>query len=213
MYDEDLPDVRKFKSGDKKSFEKLYRKHIDEIYNFFHKRTNDNEDVKDLTQETFMRTLKSIKNFKENSTFRTWLFQIAKYVLLEHYREKYPEVKNRKTGKTVEIEKASIDQTIENEEGEENPIIELKSTDPTSEQEETKEELFQVISKLPADWQEVLVLRFGLKGETLSVKETATRLGKTEASVKMDTSRAIGSLRTSLTKKRRVATFKFALRR
>lgn len=217
MHDEDLLDVRKFKSGDKRSFEILCRKHIDEIYNFFYKNTSSHEDKEELTQETFMRSFQNIQNFKEASTFRTWLFGIARYVLMEYYRGQSQKITLKSTKEKLKITTISTDQTTLAGE-EEEPILELESTSPTPEQEleerEGKEELFKAINILSADQQKIIILRLGLQGETLSVKETATRLNKTEGAVKMDFVRALDTLRNVLTsKKRRFADFKFVLRR
>ena len=50
----------------------------------------DKELSMDLTQEIFISMLKSINNYDEKkASFRTWLYKIATYKLIDYYRSKY----------------------------------------------------------------------------------------------------------------------------
>lgn len=58
--------------------EEIYKKYSRLVYNYLYRLTNDIEVSEELTQETFYSAIKGIKNFKEQSTIRVWLCQIAK---------------------------------------------------------------------------------------------------------------------------------------
>lgn len=59
----------------------------DYLYNFTITRVNDREIAKDLVQDTFFASLKSMKNFKGEASERTWLISILKRKIIDHYRK------------------------------------------------------------------------------------------------------------------------------
>jgi len=63
----------------------LFDLHSDEIFAFMARRTGAVE-AEDLLQEVFARALRRASSFRGESTARTWLFAIARYVLLERSR-------------------------------------------------------------------------------------------------------------------------------
>jgi RNA polymerase sigma-70 factor (ECF subfamily) len=59
----------------------------DELYGYAMCKTSNSELSEDLVQETFLAGLKSLENFKGNSSERTWLFSILKFKIADHYRK------------------------------------------------------------------------------------------------------------------------------
>ena len=60
-----------------------------EIYAYVYKKTLEKELSMDLTQEIFMNMLETIQQFdKQKASFRTWLYQIARYRIVDYYRSK-----------------------------------------------------------------------------------------------------------------------------
>jgi len=60
-----------------------------EIYAYVYKQTIDKELSMDLTQEIFVNMLQSIVNYDEKkANFRTWLYKIATYKLVDYYRSR-----------------------------------------------------------------------------------------------------------------------------
>jgi len=60
-----------------------------EIYAYVYKKTLEKELSMDLTQEIFMNMLETISQFDEQKArFRTWLYQIARYRIVDYYRSK-----------------------------------------------------------------------------------------------------------------------------
>lgn len=62
--------------------------HADYLYAFARTRLNDDEQAKDLVQETFLAALHSLKNFSGKSSERTWLTAILKNKIIDVYRKK-----------------------------------------------------------------------------------------------------------------------------
>lgn len=61
--------------------------YADELYGYAMGKTSNTELAEDLVQETFLAGLKSLENFKGNSSERTWLFAILKFKIADHYRK------------------------------------------------------------------------------------------------------------------------------
>ncbi|MCH4551557.1 MULTISPECIES: sigma-70 family RNA polymerase sigma factor [Aestuariibaculum] len=59
----------------------------DYLYNYTISRVNDREVAQDLVQDTFFAGLKSMKNFKGESSERTWLISILKRKIIDYYRK------------------------------------------------------------------------------------------------------------------------------
>lgn len=66
---------------------KWIERYSDYLFNYTITRVNDREIAKDLVQETFFASLKSMKNFKGEATERTWLISILKRKIIDYYRK------------------------------------------------------------------------------------------------------------------------------
>jgi len=69
-------------------FNKEFMPHIDAMYNFAYRLTLDEDDAKDLVQETFMKAYRFIKSFEEGTNAKAWLFRILKNSFINNYRKK-----------------------------------------------------------------------------------------------------------------------------
>lgn len=61
-------------------------KYSEYLFNYTISRVGDRETANDLVAETFLAGLRSMKNFKGESTERTWLVSILKRKIIDHYR-------------------------------------------------------------------------------------------------------------------------------
>ena len=76
-------------SAHKKSANALVSHYFDEIYGYVFKRTSSEEIAMDITQEIFVNMLQSLDYYDSlRSSFRTWLYQIAKRRIADYYRSK-----------------------------------------------------------------------------------------------------------------------------
>ncbi|MFB0565315.1 MAG: RNA polymerase sigma factor [Candidatus Aminicenantaceae bacterium] len=91
---EDIPDdslVKKAKRGDVEAFTELVRRYQKKIYNTIFQFTRNHLDADDLAQETFMKAFKSLKEFKQKSSFFTWLYRIAVNLSLNFFKKREKE--------------------------------------------------------------------------------------------------------------------------
>src|SRR5687768_11643925 len=84
-------DVRKLvergQAGDRDALEELYLLHFDRIYSYLHMSVGNRHDAEDLTTQTFLKMLESIKKFKwQSAPFSAWLFRIAHNLAMDHFR-------------------------------------------------------------------------------------------------------------------------------
>lgn len=74
-------------------FEALYQDQLPRVYNFFRYRVGDNDLAEELTSETFEKAWRSRDQYRQDrAAFSTWLFTIARRVLIDHLRKNQPVV-------------------------------------------------------------------------------------------------------------------------
>ena len=172
-------------AGDPEEFSRLVEAYSSKIYRLAIKMLNRQEDAEDVLQETFVKAYRGLKSFDGRSKLSTWLFRIATNEALMVIRRKHPET-------------VSIDEPIETEEGEQEPVQIIDwCCLPENEllSEETKEILDAAVQKLPERLKVVFLLR---DIDDLSTHETAEVLGLSETAVKTRLSRARLRLREEL---------------
>src|SRR5688572_17250433 len=79
--------VERAQAGDRQALEELYLLHFDRIYSYLHMSVGNRHDAEDLTTQTFMKMLESIKRFRwQAAPFSAWLFRIAHNLAMDHFR-------------------------------------------------------------------------------------------------------------------------------
>src|SRR2546426_7801953 len=63
--------------NDVEAFDQLYREHVDRIYRFAQRMCGQEDDAKDLVQDTFLNAYRGLKNFRGDAQISTWLYTIA----------------------------------------------------------------------------------------------------------------------------------------
>jgi len=138
--------------------------HSDYMYNYTITRVNNQDIAKDLVQETFLASLKAMKNFKGKASERTWLISILKRKIIDHYRKI-----NSNKGK-AEV-RMSFYEAGENKGKwieERAPSI-WDNTDSAIENEELKSALDFCIENLPEKYRMVFLLKTVQNYETEEV--------------------------------------------
>lgn len=135
--------------------EKLYEENVKIVSHFLYSMCRDEELTKDLTQETFLRAYESLERFDGSCKISTWLCQIAKHLLYQHWE---------KTGKQVLIQEEALPFAKEDTEREVLARVELL-------------DCLKELQKLPEQMREVVYLR---ALSDLSYKEIGQILGKSE---------------------------------
>lgn len=113
--DPDQELVTRAQSGETQAFDELILKYGDKLYGLVYNMTSHKEDTHDLLQEIFARAYQSLGKFKGNSTFYTWIYQIAVNLTLNFLKKK-----KRRTGvslsemdSSIQTDPALIDTTHE----------------------------------------------------------------------------------------------------
>src|SRR5207247_9325758 len=88
MTDEAL--VRRFQHGDEAAFDELVERHRARIYGLVCRLTGVG-DAEDLAQDVFVAAYKSLRSFRGDAAFGTWLYRIAIHTCSHHLRRKRPE--------------------------------------------------------------------------------------------------------------------------
>jgi RNA polymerase sigma-70 factor, ECF subfamily len=79
---DDTTDVALAASGDRKAFERLYRKHESRVYSLCARMAGSSVKGEELTQDVFVRTWEKLPQFRGESAFSTWLHRLAVNVVL-----------------------------------------------------------------------------------------------------------------------------------
>ena len=92
--------IERLKRGDALAFEKLVHERSGEIYGLLYRLTENGEEARDLTQETFLRAFQSIGHFRGDSDLRTWIYRIA----INQARNRWRWWRRRRRESTVSID-------------------------------------------------------------------------------------------------------------
>lgn len=69
--------VKRCQQGDSSAMDTLIIKYQDRIYNIIRNICSNSDDAAELTQDTFVKAIEKLSDFKGNSSFYTWVFRIA----------------------------------------------------------------------------------------------------------------------------------------
>lgn len=136
------------KAGDLASFERLIEKHQQVAYNIAYRMVGNEEDAKDMTQEAFIKVFKSIKSFREDSSFSTWLYRIVMNTCKDELRKR-------------KINVVSLDRSLET--GESSAQLDIPdltySPEVAYEKKELHELLQEALVSIPEQNRTVVVMR------------------------------------------------------
>ena len=73
----DLALVKRVQAGEKNAFDALVLKYQQKVINLVMRFVRDHHTAMDISQETFIKAYRGLKNFRGDSAFYTWLYRIA----------------------------------------------------------------------------------------------------------------------------------------
>lgn len=178
--------VARFKAGDEAAFEEMVSRYWDRIYAMVHKLLRNTQDAEEVTQDAFIRAHRGLENFRGDSSFSTWLYQIATNLA----RNRYWYWWRRKRDKSV-----SFDQPVGTDStttlGEIFPA-EIESPEDIAITNEFKDRVAAAMELLNEKHREALILR---NVRNMSYEEIADALQISIGTVKSRIARARESLR------------------
>lgn len=159
---------------DKEAFGQLYERYVERIYKYVYYRTGNVADAEDLTARIFERAMNHIGNYQDKGLpFSAWLYRIAHNLVANWHRDR-----SRRTFIALE----DVSQWTMTDHGPEFAAQLM----------EDRNALREAISRLPADRQELLMLKFM---ERLSNAEIGEIMGRSEGAIKSLYHRTLLSLR------------------
>jgi len=185
--------------GDMGALEALYRRHVERVWRYAWFRTHDREAAAEIVQETFVRLLRSVRQFQGRSLFTTWLFTLVRSVAIEYARRESAERRVRSPHATVQVAGATLGAGgLRLVRPEDDPGLPRHSPAEHADRlatEEASEAVRRAVADLPAAQRDCVVL-CELSG--LSIREAAETLGWGESRVKVTLFRARHRLREML---------------
>jgi RNA polymerase sigma-70 factor, ECF subfamily len=163
--DDDAALVRRASEGDMEAFEELVMRHADGVYVVLRRFGLDDDEARDVAQETFLRAWRGLPRFEGRARFFTWLYRIA-------YNEAQRRLAKRPpAGAVVSTADRPLDDLAADAPG----------PDEEVEREELRAALDAALRELPVDLRAPVVLR---DVEGLSTREAASVLDLGEAAFK-----------------------------
>ncbi len=177
--------ARGLRSRDPDLLDRLIEQYQYRLFRYLFFLTGSQETAEDLFQETWVRVLDRGHQYNGKSKFETWLFAIARHLVIDLQRQKKP---------------LSLDALSDPDDAKRLSEIEATGTpspiELLSDREETKR-VTEALARLPAAYREVLLLRFQ---EDLALEEIATLVAAPLSTVKSRLYRGLDTLRESLEK-------------
>jgi RNA polymerase sigma-70 factor, ECF subfamily len=182
MSDAERELLNKAKKGDVEAFEQLIEGCQKKVFNIALRMIGNYEDASELAQEVFIKIFKSIKNFREDSLFSTWVYKVTTNICIDELRRR----KNRKV--------ISLDEEIITQDGSISRQVEDLSPTPQMqvEKKELKKIVNEAIKELSEEHRAMIIMR---EIQGFSYEEIAQILKCPEGTVKSRINRARNQLR------------------
>lgn len=158
--DDDL--LLRSQRGDRNAFSRLVERYQDRAFTLARNLTGDSSQGEDLAQEAFLRAYRALDSFQVGRPFYPWLVTILRNLARNRLRSRVP----------VPVEVG---------EGAAEPVARAPGPEARVEANWDRASLRQEVSRLPAVYREVVVLRYL---QDRRVREVAELLGIPESTVK-----------------------------
>ncbi len=181
--------IERLKRGDAAAFEELVADRSGEIYGLLYRLTENSEEARDLTQETFLRAFQSIEHFRGDADLRTWIYRIA----INQARNRWRWWRRRRRDATVSLD--SVDDRGSRPLTSTLPADRGNSPEQETLAHERERVLRAALLTIKHAYREAVILR---DIEGLSYEEVAATLGISIGTVKSRLSRGRSELRRKL---------------
>lgn len=162
--------LHRAKAGEEAALSEIYNLYFKKIFRFIFYRVSHKQVAEDLAEEVFLKAFTKLSDIADNSSFQGWLYQIARNLVIDYYRQKKQTVALEDVENTLEYETNIID------------IVNLRHDQIT---------LLKLIKELGSEQQIVIKLKFF---EGLDNPEIAEMLHKNEGAIRVIQHRAIAKL-------------------
>ncbi|MGI5920739.1 MAG: RNA polymerase sigma factor [Syntrophomonadaceae bacterium] len=183
----DVELVKRSLDADARAFEELVSRYQNKVYALAFRYMGNEDDAYDMAQESFIKAYRSLRSFKGDSNFGTWIYRITTNVCLDELRRR----KRRLLPLSLDEPLATKDgDTVDKEVADPNP-----TADVIYERKETSQYIHNILSQIKIEHRAVIVLRDMMD---LTYEEIAEILNCSVGTVKSRLSRARNILRKKL---------------
>lgn len=162
--------INKIKKGDQRALDTLLQEMYPQVYTFVYRKLQGDDVAKDVTQETFLRFIRQIVNYRCEGKTLHYLYKIAGNVCRDHYRKS-----KRESYESIESKETMLSSE---EDVHESILNQMRN-----------EELMLYIRQLSEDQQNVILLKYF---HQMTFKEIATLYEVSDSTIK---SRHIAALK------------------
>lgn len=170
---DDLALLESWRAGDKAAGEDLFARHFDSLCAFFVTKCSEPDE---LVQRTLLACVGAKDQFRQQSSFRTYLFAIARHELYQHLR------RNRRDRDRLDFDTTSVAELVTT------PVTRLA-------RRAEQQRMLEVLRRLPVEQQTLLELYYW---EELDVAGLAEVFELTPNAIRVRLHRARHALRESL---------------
>jgi RNA polymerase sigma factor (sigma-70 family) len=117
------------------------------MYNFAYKLTLDEDDAKDLVQDTYLKAYRFINSFEQGTNAKAWLFKILKNSFINDFR--------KKTRQPAKVDYQEVENVYNSDDVDENITVDLRSE---TVQDLIGDEVTNAINSLAVDFRTVIIL-------------------------------------------------------
>jgi len=143
--------VKLYMNGNEESLSILVKRHKRRIFSYIYLITRHKALTEDVFQETFFKVIQTLKKeqYNEEGKFLPWVLRIAKNLIIDHFRK---------------VKKMPSISSVINDEGEETCIFDIipeesHTLKDSAETRKFKEMIRSIVSDLPQDQKEVVIMR------------------------------------------------------
>jgi RNA polymerase sigma-70 factor (ECF subfamily) len=173
--------MNEFKNGSLQSFNEIFYRYKDRIYNYVYWSILRNDFLsQEVTQLTAIHIWEYKYYYKDNYKFSTWVYTIARNLAYDALRQK-----NRSLTREISFYQDNKNESISN-------MNDAESLIDSLDKERSADIIKKTIIKLKQKYCEVIMLRYI---EEMSYKEISSILGKKESTVKSIAARGLDLLK------------------
>ncbi len=167
--------ILEVQEGSHEAFRELVELHMRRVYDLAYGFVNDHDDAEDVAQDVFVKVYHSIKYFRQESGFSTWLYRITTNTSLDRLKQK-----KRSLARHVPMEETGISEVPDSR---------------SPEHIDTSANIERALHELPTLQRAVVILRHM---EGFSTKQVSDILRCSEGTVKTHLHRGLRKMRKKL---------------
>ena len=128
-------------------FDTEFMTHVDSMYNFAYRLTFDEDDAKDLVQDTYLKAFRFINSFERGTNAKAWLFRILKNSFINEFR--------KKSKQPAKVDYNEVESYYNSDDAGENLTTDLRVE---TVQHMIGDEITGALNALPVDFRTVIIL-------------------------------------------------------